>query len=134
MSEKPFEFCPVCKQKVPRGHRLHLHFSAKNGAVCNCPKVPWHEDIKKHYPEWYSGPPNPHVSIVNLGDGRWRCSDCGQEGSVEEMMMRPGCTFDHKPCKHCGCAPVCASDCSGIGAILNDPDVYVAGFHDNGEH
>ncbi len=32
----PFEYCPICKQKA-RG-RLELHFSAKNGAICNCEK------------------------------------------------------------------------------------------------
>lgn len=35
---KPFEVCPVCKRPVPRGHRLHLHFSVKHGAWCNCQK------------------------------------------------------------------------------------------------
>lgn len=98
------------------------------------------QSMRQLYPSWYNGPPDPHVSITHLrgpnGEfvDRWRCSYCGMEGSYTELFMKGGCTYKHEPCKHCGHAPVCAADCTGIGAALSREDVYVAGFMDNGEH
>ncbi len=100
----------------------------------------WRDEIQKFYPDWYDGPPDPHVSIIHLrnDDGgfidRWRCAKCDKEGTAIELSMKGGCIYQHKPCKHCGCAPVCASDCSGIGEVLGSPDVYVAGFDYSKEH
>jgi len=91
-------------------------------------------EMKKLYPPWYDGPPDPHVSLIHLRgpDGgykdRWRCSDCGKEGTCTEMCLKGGCTYKQGPCKHCGYAPVCAANCPGIGEVLGRSDVYVAGF------
>lgn len=100
----------------------------------------WRDKMEQYYPDWYDGPPDPHVSLIHLRNNngefidRWQCVDCNKEGTFDEMSMEAGCTYQHKPCKYCGCAPVCAKDCSGIGKILNDPRVYVAGFDPSREH
>ena len=88
---------------------------------------------KEHYPDWYDGPPDPHIGIKKLDDGRWQCVDCGEIGGID-LLYREGCTVERKPCGHCGCSPVCSSDCKGIGEALSDPDVYVAGFDPGTEH
>lgn len=100
----------------------------------------WREEIKKHYPDWYDGPPDPHLSVIHLrgADGeplnQWRCTNCGKEGTYSELFMKAGCTYRHEPCRYCGCAPVCAKDCEGIGLALGDPKVYVAGFNPGKVH
>jgi hypothetical protein len=88
---------------------------------------------ENNYPDWYKGPPDPHLSINNLGGGRWQCSDCGAIGGPD-LLYSAGCTAPKEPCKHCGCSPVCARDCGGIAKALSDPDVYVAGFDQSKEH
>lgn len=79
-----------------------------------------------NYPPGYNGPPDPHLSIKNIGEGRWQCNDCGVIGGVG-LLYQAGCIAEHKPCRHCGYSPVCAKDCPGIEEALSDPKVYVAG-------
>ena len=78
---------------------------------------------------------NPHMSMKPLGkknkSGTWlmQCTYCGEIGTYNRLN-KTDCTEVHKPCPYCGCTPICAWDCKGIGAALARPDVYIAGGHD----
>jgi hypothetical protein len=95
------------------------------------PGTPSRNAVEEFYPDGYDGPPDPHMRIEPVDrerrPGIWRCVDCGAEGPPE-MIGKGGCAKEHKPCPYCGCAPVCAMDCSGIAELLVSPEVYLAGF------
>ena len=58
--------------------------------------------------------------------GAWICDDCGAIGTMSELNG-VACKKEHKPCKYCGCAPLCAPDCPGMMELLDSPDVHIAG-------
>lgn len=73
---------------------------------------------------------NPHNSIIpeDRSKGLWRCTLCNQVGKLNDLMVgNPQCTYEYPPCSFCGLTPICAWDCKGVGAILSDPSVYLAG-------
>ena len=75
---------------------------------------------------------NPHCLLSRVGpfgphSPVWECDYCKEIGSMEEMQQAT-CTFDYPPCEHCGETPECAKDCSGMAAVLGDPNIYLAGF------
>jgi len=75
---------------------------------------------------------NPHLTLnaykINgvRQVGQWVCKDCGMIGAMKDFIDK-ACTKEHKPCPHCGCAPLCAPNCPGIMAIMEDDKVYIAG-------
>ena len=75
-------------------------------------------------PPGYDGPLDPHLSMTALSppgvNRRWKCKDCGQEGIFFDFQQG-GCAGAPKEnCKHCGYGPVCAHDCPGLLAILEE--------------
>lgn len=75
---------------------------------------------------------NPHMSLKAIDPPRdhpprrWRCDYCGLTGLMGEVRA-VACAYVYPPCKHCGQAPECAIDCSGIAAALNAPGVHIIG-------
>lgn len=80
---------------------------------------------------------NPHNSLARQGpkgqDVPWKCTYCGAVGTLNDLRTGdPPCTYEYPPCSYCGLTPICAWDCKGIGAIIVDPSVYLAGgSHDD---
>lgn len=96
-------------------------------ACGGCGKDITEKNERKEYNSLCSSCPIPHQCAAPLGNDRWRCDYCGKE-ELQGIIDQTDCTHVYDPCKDCGEHPFCAKDCSGIAAILSDPDIYVAGF------
>jgi len=103
---------------------------------CSCQgqgQIPDPEDLyeqspSSYYPPGYEGPAHPHNNVRKIKIG-WRCIDCGAIArGVNDLIGKDGCKATVTPCPHCGYAPVCSFDCSGVlTALCSTPDVYVSG-------
>ena len=94
-------------------------------ACGGCGKKITEKNERKEYNSLCSSCPIPHMCVGPIGNGRHRCDYCGQEG---HNINSTDCTHVYTKCEHCGEHPFCAKDCSGIAAILSNPDNYVIGF------
>lgn len=81
MKRRAFENCPVCKRKVPKGHTVRLHFSAKHGAWCNCPRKGMVKD-------------DHHMTTKTGGMGT--VMDCPEEGCDGVMVLRYSPKYERK--------------------------------------
>lgn len=63
----------------------------------------------------------------------WVCDYCGASGPITKMQ-KGDCTFIYPVCKVCGGSKdsnECLPDCAGIATILADPNLYIAGTHED---